>query len=60
MLTSLMLDSLQYPETPPIRYFVEKDFPCVHPRPVDAMGEPSETFAPPPGFGVRKATESES
>lgn len=33
-----------------IRYFIEKDFPCVHPRPADALESPSETFSPPPGF----------
>jgi hypothetical protein len=33
-----------------IRYFIEKDFPCVHPRAADALESPSETFAPPPGF----------
>ncbi len=35
-------------ETGP-RYFIEKDFPCVHPRAAGAQEE-SETFAPPPGF----------
>lgn len=33
-------------------FFVEKDFPCVHPRP-DVAPESSETFAPPPGFAER-------
>jgi hypothetical protein len=33
-----------------IRYFIEKDFPCIHPRAADALEGPSETFAPPPGF----------
>ena len=33
-----------------IRYFIEKDFPCVHPRPADALESASETFAPPTGF----------
>jgi hypothetical protein len=44
---------------PPMRYFVEKDFPCAHPRAGDAMEKPSETFNPPPGFEARKAAESE-
>ena len=44
---------------PPLRYFVEKDFPCAHPRAADAMEKPSETFNPPPGFEARKAAESE-
>jgi hypothetical protein len=29
-----------------IRYFIEKDFPCIHPRAADALEGPSETFAP--------------
>ena len=33
-----------------IGYFIEKDFPCIHPRAADALEGPSETFAPPPGF----------
>lgn len=37
-----------------IKFFVEKDFPCVHPRP-SAAEESSETFAPPAGFEERKA-----
>jgi hypothetical protein len=38
-----------------LRYFIEKDFPCVHPRPKEAP-EDSETFAPPPGFTERHKT----
>lgn len=37
------------------RFFVEKDFPCVHPRPKEAQ-ESTETFAPPPGFAERHKT----
>jgi hypothetical protein len=33
-----------------IRYFIEKDFPCIHPRAADALEVPSETFSPPAGF----------
>jgi hypothetical protein len=36
-----------------IRYFIEKDFPCIHPR-ADALEGSSETFAPPPGFVVKE------
>ena len=36
-------------------FYVEKDFPCVHPRAAEAAEPPSETFAPPPGFEERKA-----
>ena len=37
-----------------IRYFIEKDFPCIHPRAADGVEDPSETFAPPPGFVSRE------
>jgi hypothetical protein len=37
-----------------LRYFIEKDFPCAHPRAAEALEEPTETFAPPPGFEERK------
>jgi hypothetical protein len=36
-----------------LRYYIEKDFPCAHPRPIEAE-EHSETFTPPPGFEERK------
>jgi hypothetical protein len=36
---------------PSLRYFIEKDFPCIHPR---SEGEPeSETFAAPAGLAGR-------
>jgi hypothetical protein len=41
---------------PPVTYFVEKDFPCAHPRSAPIAEAPTETFAPPPGFAVRKNT----
>jgi hypothetical protein len=37
-------------EQSPLRYFVEKDFPCAHPRATDAMEPPAETFEPTPEF----------
>jgi hypothetical protein len=37
-----------------IRYFIEKDFPCIHPRAADALEGSPETFAPPPGFVVKE------
>jgi hypothetical protein len=40
---------------PLIRYFVEKDFPCAHPRTPDAMEPISDTFVPPTEFEARKA-----
>ncbi|MGC4042874.1 MAG: hypothetical protein QM758_03645 [Armatimonas sp.] len=36
------------------RFLVEKDFPCVHPRPAEASEPQTETFAPPSGFAERK------
>ncbi len=38
-------------------FYVEKDFPCVHPRAAEiAAGETqTETFVPPTGFNERKA-----
>ncbi|MDQ3815599.1 MAG: hypothetical protein M3347_16915 [Armatimonadota bacterium] len=39
---------------PPFRYYIEKDFPCIHPRAADAQEPSSETFAPLPGFTERK------
>jgi hypothetical protein len=39
----------------PVRYFIEKDFPCAHPRPAEAR-EDAETFDPPPGFAERHKT----
>jgi hypothetical protein len=38
----------------PIRYFIEKDFPCAHPRASEAEETPTETFKPPGGFEERK------
>jgi hypothetical protein len=40
---------------PALRYFIEKDFPCAHPRLVDALEAATETFAATPSFEARKA-----
>ena len=37
-----------------LRFFVEKDFPCAHPRASEADEAHAETFAPPVGFEERK------
>ena len=37
-----------------LRYYIEKDFPCVHPRASNALEPPTEAFAAPPGFADRK------
>ena len=36
-------------------FYVEKDFPCIHPRPSEITEPETETFAPPVGFAERKA-----
>lgn len=38
----------------PIRFFVEKDFPCAHPSAAEAREPVTEAFAPPPEFAARK------
>ena len=43
-----------YPTIDGVRVIVEKDYPCVHPRP-SAAAESTETFPAPPGFAERKA-----
>lgn len=41
-------------EPEPIRFFVEKDFPCAHPSAAEAREPVTEAFAPPPDFEARK------
>ncbi len=50
-----------YFQTPDgLRFYVEKDFPCAHPRAAEALEPMTETFAAPPGFEERKQeTETE-
>ena len=43
-----------------LRYYVEKDFPCVHARAPEAREQSTETFSPPPGFEERKLSPTES
>lgn len=38
---------------PRLRYFIEKDFPCVHTRPEGAAEPDAGTFEPPQGFAER-------
>lgn len=42
-------------DAPPVRFLVEKDFPCIHPHAGKAGEALTETFAAPPGFEERKA-----
>ena len=37
-----------------IRYYIEKDFPCAHPRAIESSEPVTETFEPPAGFLERK------
>ena len=37
-----------------IRYYIEKDFPCVHPRASEALEPQTETFEAPEDFVTRK------
>jgi len=37
-----------------IRYFIEKDFPCVHKRAEETREQPTETFTAPADFERRK------
>ncbi len=49
----------QRDEPTTLRYYVEKDFPCVH-KPAPEAGEgTSETFTPPSGFEARKLAPTE-
>ena len=41
-------------DTDGIRTTIEKDFPCVHPRAIEANEPPTEAFVPPPDFEARK------
>lgn len=43
-----------------IRYFVEKDFPCVHTRAKESMEVPTETFVAPRDFERRKLESGEN
>lgn len=36
------------------RFYIEKDFPCAHPRAGEAAEPETEAFEPPPGFDERK------
>jgi hypothetical protein len=38
-----------------VRYFIEKDFPCMHPRPMDAHEPETETFEAPAHFVEEKS-----
>ena len=37
-----------------VRYYIEKDFPCAHPRAGEAEEVETQTFAAPHGFEARK------
>ena len=46
----------QQPGSPSLRYLIEKDFPCVHPRAGHLEEPATETFAEPADFRARKGT----
>ncbi len=48
----------QQEAAPGVRYYVEKDFPCVHPRAIETQEPPTDTFAAPEDFEARKGTTS--
>jgi hypothetical protein len=56
-LSSREIEGVYFQRTiePLIRYFIEKDFPCAHPRAPDAMEPISDTFVAPTDFEARKA-----
>jgi hypothetical protein len=39
---------------PAVRYLIEKDFPCAHPRASEAAEPVTQTFSAPTGFEERK------
>jgi hypothetical protein len=43
-----------YFESDGVRYYVEKDFPCAHPRAIEALEPKTETFPAPDDFEERK------
>ena len=45
------------PDPLSVRYYIEKDFPCAHPRPPAANDPVTETFAPPTDFKLRHKTD---
>ena len=45
----------QTDDCPRLRYFIEKDFPCAHPRAADALEPETETFRAPSDFASRKS-----
>lgn len=45
-------------QSPSLRWFIEKDFPCVHPRASKAAEPVTEAFAPPADFEARKLPTS--
>jgi hypothetical protein len=53
------VEGVYFPAARPdgIRYYIEKDFPCLHPRGVEALEPTTETFAAPADFEARKADD---
>jgi hypothetical protein len=49
---------LHWQDQTDLLYFIEKDFPCAHPRVGDAREPATETFKPTPDFEARKLKET--
>lgn len=50
-------EGVYFVQAPPasIRFYIEKDFPCIHPRAAESLEPLTPTFDPPPGFAERKS-----
>ena len=46
--------TIETTNAPPLRYYVEKDFPCAHPRAAEAREPAGETFPAPCAQGTTK------
>ena len=54
MLGDLDTEGIYFQNDENIRYFIEKDFPCAHPRAAESLEPLTETFDAPGGFARRK------
>ena len=55
ILTSPDTEGVYFQTENGLRFWVEKDFPCAHPRAAEAAEPATETFDAPAGFEERKA-----
>ena len=52
-------EGVYFDEGDALRYYIEKDFPCAHPRASEASEKPTATFPPTPTFEARKVSFKE-